>query len=146
MSIRTSHWHSSCRVDTNTVLFGHSCKRWLCIFGNPVRGLGPPTGRYFGKQTNAKAAQSARLLRMRQHPRPVALCDKTNYVLPGGWRFWVKYVGKEHAEHLINCLKEENINSQKIGQGTYTAASRSDGITRHKTWIFWCQDISKNNC
>jgi len=50
--------------------------------------------------------------------------------------FGVKYVGKEHAEHLINCLKEENINSQKIGQGTYTAASRSDGITRHKTWIF----------
>ena len=36
------------------------------------------------KQTTAKAAQSAWLLQMRQHSRPVALRDKTNYVLPGG--------------------------------------------------------------
>ena len=46
--------------------------------------------------------------------------------------FGVKYVGKEHADHLINCLKEEKyIYSWKIGPATYTAASRSDGITRH---------------
>ena len=33
--------------------------------------------------------------------------DKTNFFHPRGQHFGVKYVGKEHAEHLINCLKEE---------------------------------------
>ncbi len=32
--------------------------------------------------------------------------------------------------------KRKHINSRKIGPGTYTAAFCSDGITRHKNWIF----------
>ena len=63
------------------------------VFLEIQRGMGPPAGRYFGKQIIAKAAQTAWILRMRQHPRPVASCDKTNYVLPCGGRFWSQIRG-----------------------------------------------------
>ncbi len=68
---------------------------------------GPSTSRYFGKQITAQATQTAWVLQMRQHPRPLVPHDQTNYVLSCGSQFLVKYMGKEHAEHLINCLKEE---------------------------------------
>ncbi len=44
--------------------------------------------------------------------------------------FGVKYVGKEHADHLIGCLKRKHTNLPKIGPGTYTTASCFDGIMR----------------
>jgi hypothetical protein len=74
--------------------------------------------------------------------------------MPGLWRhewlpttftlvvddFGVKYVGKEHADHLIACIKE-NTNSPKIGWEIYTAVLISNGITSSKRLKFGCRDI-----
>jgi hypothetical protein len=49
--------------------------------------------------------------------------------------FGIKYVGKEHAEHLINCLKEKS-KFTKIGREIYTAESPSNGIIQNEPWIF----------
>ena len=76
-------------------------------FWKSTRSLGPPTGRYFDKQITVQAPQTVWVLRMHQHPglwrhatRPI-----TFFLVVDD--FGVKYVDKEHAEHLINCLKEE---------------------------------------
>jgi hypothetical protein len=83
-----------------------------------------------------------KLLRKRLKPHGYYECINT----PGLWHhatrpvtfslmvndFGVKYVGKEDAHHLINCLKRKHMNSRKIEPGTYTAAFCSVGITRHK--------------
>jgi len=95
-----------------------------------------------------------KLLRKRLVPHGYYECVNT----PGMWRhatrpitfslvvddFGIKYVGKEHADHLIKCLKE-NINSRKIGPVTYIVESHSNGILKQERWTFPCGDTSRNS-
>ena len=37
----------------------------------------------------------------------MAAHDQTDYLLPRGRRLWHKICEKKHADHLINCLKEQ---------------------------------------
>ena len=74
-----------------------------------MRGLGPPTGRYFGKQTTAKAAQTAWILQMRQHPRPVSPHNKTTYFLPRGRRFWSQIRGLRTCRTCNQLFERGNI-------------------------------------
>jgi hypothetical protein len=71
--------------------------------------MGSPTGRYFGQQITVKAAQTAWILRMCQHPRPVASHDKTNYVLPCGRRFWSQICGQRTCRPYNQLFERGNI-------------------------------------
>jgi hypothetical protein len=44
---------------------------------------------------------------MCEHARIMVTCNPPDYLLPCCWRFWNKICGKEHADHLIKCLKEK---------------------------------------
>ncbi len=96
------------RLDKKTIQSGLTCTVWVCLPQNAPRHLGPPPGRYFGKQVTTKKT----LL-----PHGYYECANT----PGLWKhstclitfslvvnnFRVKYVGKEHADHLIQCIKKD---------------------------------------
>ena len=44
---------------------------------------------------------------MCKHTQTLEAQYQTYYLLACGLRFRIKYVGKEHADYLINCLKEK---------------------------------------
>jgi hypothetical protein len=71
-----------------------------------------------------------KLLQTRLLPHGYYECANT----PGLWKhktrpisftlivnnFGIKYVGKEHVNHLIWCIKQKNMNSLKTGQAIFT--------------------------
>ena len=55
--------------------------------------------------------------------------------------FGVKYIGKQHVEHLVHCLQNITQKCQKIGKASCIAESHFSGITVNVGWIFPCQVI-----
>ncbi len=94
-------------MDQKTVQFGHSRTGWLCVLGNrqAVWGL-PQAGILANKLLRKQLAPHGYYecvntpVLWRHTPRPIAFSLVVD-------DFGIKYVGKEHANHLIKCLKEK---------------------------------------
>ena len=130
-------------MDYRTILIVNSCTQrfyylemWRAVWGLPQVGI-----------------LANKLLRRRLLPHGYSKCTNT----PGLWKhewqpilftlvvddFGIKYVGKEHVEHLLSAYKRHT-NSPRIGRATYIATSPSNGITTSNGSTFPCRDISKN--
>ena len=98
-------------MDHTTVQFNETCFEWFYLPWNVTSGLGPfPSLAQAGILAN-------KLLCQRLLPHGYFDCNNT----PGLWKhsmrlilftlvvnnFGVKYVGKEHANHLISCIKKK---------------------------------------
>ncbi len=90
--------------------------------------MGPPPSRDPGQQTAPEVVSSTWLLRMYKYVRPAATRLEPHPIYPSREQFGVKYIGKEHVDHLIQCVKEK-INSPRIGLEIYIAGSSQTGIT-----------------
>ncbi len=58
--------------------------------------------------------------------------------------FGIKYVGKEHADHLIKCLKEKYKLTENW-TSNFFVESHSHGIIPQECWTSPCRDTSKNS-
>jgi hypothetical protein len=56
--------------------------------------------------------------------------------------FGVKYVGREHAEHLMECIKKI-ITFPATGKTVLTAACHWSGTTKTLQWTYLCRDTSR---
>ncbi len=59
------------------------------------------------QQITPQMTSTPRILQMCQHPRSLEAHYTTDCLLPCCRQFWYKICGKEHADHLISCLKEK---------------------------------------
>ncbi len=82
------------------IQFGRPCQGWIYLLGNQEVSVGTPPSWAFGQQTpwHYKYVNIPRLWKHTTCPITFSFMVDD---------FGIKYVGKEHVEHLINSLKED---------------------------------------
>jgi hypothetical protein len=58
--------------------------------------------------------------------------------------FGVKYAGREHAQHLMQCIKKI-ITFPATGKAVHTAAWHWNGTTKKEHWTYLCRDTSRQH-
>ncbi|KAL7529997.1 hypothetical protein ACHAXR_003265 [Thalassiosira sp. AJA248-18] len=53
--------------------------------------------------------------------------------------FGIRYVGEQHAKHLIEAIKEESTSLKSVGRGNFIAALNWRGIMRSALWTSRCR-------
>ena len=66
----------------------------------------PPAGSYPRQSSNIPTIGTQKLRTMQTHTSPIEAQVETNHILIFYDDFGVKYVGKQHAYHLINNIQE----------------------------------------
>ena len=82
-----------------------SWSRWMDLHGNYLSNVWTTTSGNYWKQLNHTMFKQPWILTDQTNTRIVEICVDTYFIHIGSGIFWIGYVGREHAYHMMSTLK-----------------------------------------